>query len=125
MDEPSLFSSGDDPGPDPGLRGNRLQELPAVFRFPNRAGCHGHGFVDPVGLGQPPELGQDLKGRMHCLRRERPAIESTRAEANHFLFAVNHLERHVGTDPHHDHVEGVRADVDGRQINHSLHISPG
>ena len=34
-------------------------------------------------------------------------------EADHVLFPVNDLEGQVGPDLDHDHVDGVRADVDG------------
>ena len=55
---------------------------------------------------------------MHRLGRERPAVEAAGAEADHFLFAVDDLERQVGPDPDDDHVERVGADVDGGETHH-------
>ena len=50
---------------------------------------------------------------MHRLGRERPAVEATGPQPDHLLLPVDDLERQVGADLHHDHVERVGADVDG------------
>ena len=55
---------------------------------------------------------------MHRLRRERPAVEAAGAQADHFLLAVDDLERQIGPDLDHDHVERVGADVDGGYAHH-------
>ena len=45
--------------------------------------------------------------------REAAAVQAAGAQADHFLFPVNDFEGQVGPDLHHDHVDGVGADVDG------------
>ena len=90
-----------------------LQELAAVLGLARRAGGDGDDLVDPVRFGQTPEFRQHLERRVHRLRRERPAVEAAGAEPDHLLFAVDDLERQVRADLHHDHVDGVGADVDG------------
>jgi hypothetical protein len=69
--------------------------------------------VDAMRFGQPPEFREHLERRMHDLGRERPSIEPAGAETDHFLLAIDDLERQVRPDPYDDHVERVRADVDG------------
>ena len=49
----------------------------------------------------------------HGRRRQAAAVEAAGAEPDHFLFAVDDLERQVGAHLHHDHVDRVGADVDG------------
>ena len=45
------------------------------------------------------------------------AVEPAGPEAHHLLLAVDHLEGQIRADPHHDHVDRVRADVDGCQAH--------
>ena len=59
------------------------------------------------------ELRQHLQRRVHRLGRERAAVESAGAEADHLLLAIDDLEREIGADPHDDHVQRIGADVDG------------
>ena len=113
MDEPRLFRPGDDARSDPGLLGDRLQELAAVFRFARRARGNGDDLVDAVRFGQPPEFRQHLERGVHRFRRERAPVEPARAQTDHFLFPVNDFEGQVGADLDHDHVERIGADVDG------------
>ena len=51
------------------------------------------------------------------LARELAAVEAAGAEPDHFLLAVDDLEREVGADAHHDHVDRVGADVDGGEAH--------
>ena len=46
-------------------------------------------------------------------RRQFLAVEAAGAQPDHFLFAIDDLEREVRPDPDHDHVDGIGADVDG------------
>ena len=105
MDEARFFRAGNDPGADPGLRGDRLEKFPAVLGLANRAGGDGDHLVDTVRFGQTPELRQHLERRVHGLRRERAAVQTAGTQTDHFLLAVDHLERQVGPDLDHDHVE--------------------
>ena len=82
-------------------------------------------LVDLVRFGQPPELRQHLERGVHRLRRERPAVEAAGAQADHFLFAVDDLERQVGPHLHHDHVDRVGADVDGGQTHGCPYLTRG
>ena len=93
--------------------GDRLEELAAVFGLARRAGGDRDDLVDAVRFGQPPEFREHLERGVHRLRRERAAVEAAGAQPDHFLFAVDDLEGEVGPDLHHNHVEGVGADVDG------------
>src|SRR4029079_12836122 len=95
------------------LLGDSLEELAAILRFAGRARGDGDNLVHTMGFGQTPEFRQYLERRVHSLRRERPSIESARTEADHLLLAVDDLEGEVRPDLHDDHVDRVRADVDG------------
>ena len=64
-------------------------------------------------FGQTPEFREHLESRVHSLRRERAAVQTAGAEADHFLLAVDDLEREIGPYLHHYHVDRVGADVDG------------
>ena len=46
--------------------------------------------------------------------REASAVQAAGAEPDHILFAIDDFEGEIGPDPHHDHVDRVGADVDGR-----------
>ena len=112
VDQPRLLRARDHAGTDPRPLGDRVQERPAVLGFSGGAGRHRDDLVDPMRLGQPPELRQHLQRRVHRLGRQRAAVESTGAETHHFLLAIDDLEREVRTDSHDDHVQRVGADVD-------------
>ena len=51
--------------------------------------------------------------RGHRRRRQAAAVEAAGAEPNHVFFAIDDLEGEIGPDFHHDHVDGVRSNVDG------------
>ena len=57
------------------------------------------------------------------LRGERPAIKSARPQPDHLLLPVDDLEGQVRPDLHHDHVDGVGADVDSCNP-HLFRLSP-
>ena len=48
---------------------------------------------------------------------EAPAVEPAGAEPDHLFLAVDDFEGQVRADLHDDHVDGVRADVDGGQTH--------
>ena len=50
---------------------------------------------------------------MHGLRRERSTVEAAGPEPDHFLLPIDDLEGEIRTHLHHDHVDGIGADVDG------------
>jgi len=61
---------------------------------------------------------------VHRLRRERSTVETAGAEAHHLFFAVDHFEGEVGAHADHDHVNGVRADVDRGNAHKNRRSSP-
>ena len=115
MDESRLFRPRDDPGPYPGLLGDCLEKFPAVFRLACRARGYRNHLVNAVRFGQTPEFREHLERGVHSVRRELSPVQSAGAQADHFLFPVNHFEGQVWADLDHDHVDGIRADVDGGQ----------
>jgi hypothetical protein len=66
-----------------------------------------------MGLRKAAELRQHLQGGLHRARGKCLAVETAGAETDHVLLAVDDLERQIGTHPNDDHVQRVRADVDG------------
>ena len=52
--------------------------------------------------------------------RQRAAVESARAEPDHFLFAVDDLERQIRPHLHDDHVQRIGADIDGGYTHRSF-----
>ena len=57
------------------------------------------------------------KSSGHGLARQRLAIETTGAETYHRFLAIDHLERQIGPDADDDHVDGIAANVDGRDTH--------
>jgi hypothetical protein len=113
MDQARFLGAGDDPRPYSGLIDDGLKEFAAVLRLPRCARRDGDDFVHAVRVGEPPELGEHRERGVHRLGRERPPVEPAGPQADHFLLPVDDLEREVRADLDHDHVDGVRADVDG------------
>jgi hypothetical protein len=105
MNQPRFLGTRDDAGANASLLGNGAQELATVFRFARGARRDRHDLVDVVGLSETDEFREDLQSRAHHLGRQSPASEASGAEANHFLLAVDDLEREVRTHADHDHVE--------------------
>ena len=119
VDEARLLGAGDDADVDPGSLANRGEKLAAVLGLPHGAGRRGDDLVHLVRFGQALELGQRLQGRAHGQLRQGASTEAARAEPDHLLLAVHDLERVIGPHLHHDHVDGVGADVDGRYAHGS------
>ena len=117
VDEARFLGAGDDAGADAGLALDGPQEGAAVFRFARGAGRHREQFIDLVRFGEPRELRQRLQRRGHRFGREFLAVESAGAEPDHFLFAIDDFEREVRPNANHDHVDRVRADVDGGEAH--------
>ena len=90
---------------------------PPFSRLARRAGGGGENLVHAMRLGEPPEFRQRLQRGVHRLGRQRAAVEPAGAQPDHFLFAVDDLERKVRPHPHHDHVHRIGADVDGREAH--------
>ena len=114
VDQPRFLGAGDDAWTNAGLALDAREELSAVARFARRARRGGEDLVHAMRLGQALELRERLQRRVHRLRRQRLAVESAGAETNHDLLAIDDFERQIRTDPDDDHVNGVGADVDGR-----------
>jgi hypothetical protein len=68
-----------------------------------------------VALVEAPELRQRLQRGVHRGRGERTPIEAARPEPHHLLLPIDHLEGEVRPHLNDDHVDRVRADVDGGQ----------
>ena len=117
VDERGLFDPRDDAGLNPGLLGDRRQEVAPVGRLPDRAGGHGHDVVHLARIGQALEPGERLQRGRHGALAERAAFEAPGPEAHHVLLAADHLEGAVRRDADENHVERIRADVDGRKVH--------
>jgi hypothetical protein len=89
------------------------EELASVSRFTRGARRRGQNRVDLTSLSQALELHQCLERRVHCICRQRLAVEAAGAEPDHGLLAIDDLEGEVFAHAHHEHMNGVRADVDG------------
>ncbi len=96
----------------PVSRSMAAQERAAVLGFARGAGRRRENLVDLCDCGEPVELRQRLQRRVHGGLGQAPAVEAAGAEPDHFLFAVDDLERQVRADPDDDHVDRVGADVD-------------
>jgi hypothetical protein len=113
MNQPGFFRTGDHARTDAGLALDARQELSAVARFARRAGRGGEDLIHAMRFGQPLELRERLQRGVHRLGGQRLAVESTGAEPDHDLLAIDHLEREVGSYPNDNHMNGVGADIDG------------
>ena len=99
--------------PDAGLPLDAGEELAAVARLARGAGADGQDLVHAVRIGEPLERRQRLQRRASSPRPSARAVETAGAEPDHGLLAVDDLERQIRPHPDDDHVDGVRADVDG------------
>src|SRR5476649_259382 len=120
VDEPGFFRARDHAWTNAGLLRDRLQEFAAVLGLPRRAGGDGDNLINLMGFGQTPEFRENLKRRVHRLGRQRPAVEAAGAQADHFLLAIDDLEGEVRAHLHHNHVDGVGPDIDGRNAHKSV-----
>ena len=114
VNQPGFFGARDDLCLDSSLPLDGGEKLPAVFGLADGAGGGGEDLLHLVGLGQPPEPRKRLQAHFHGLRGQGLALEAAGSQADHLLFAVDHLEGQIGPDPHHDHVNRIRTAVDGR-----------
>jgi hypothetical protein len=89
VNQAGLFGAGNDMRADAGGFGDLLEELAAVLRLARRAGRDSDDLVHAVAVGEAAELRHHLKRGVHGLGRERAAVETARAEADHLLFAVD------------------------------------
>ncbi len=117
MDEARFFDARDHAGPDAGVTLDAREEFTAVARLAGGARRGGENLVYPMRFRDSLELRQRLQRGGHCLGGQRAAIQPARPKPDHGLLAVDHLERQVGPDAHHDHVDRVGADVDGREAH--------
>ena len=117
VDEATLLEPRDDARPDAGALGDRGQELAPVRRFADGAGRGRDDLVRAPRHRKLAEPAQGLERGGHGAGRQGAAVQAARAEADHFLLAIDRLERKVRANLHHDHVDGVGADVDGGQAH--------
>ena len=114
MNQARFFNSRYHSRPDPCFALHEAEEFPPVFGFPDGARRSSQNLFDLMGLGEPPEPRKGLESGVHCLLGQGLAVQSTRAEAHHFLLAIDDLEREIGSYSDHDHVNGICTAVDGR-----------
>ncbi len=114
VDESRFFNAGNDLRSNAGLALDCRQEFAAVLGFACRARRRRQDLVNLMRFGETSKLRQRLKRCAHRFFGERASTEAARSEPDHLFFAVDHLERQVGSDVDHDHVDRIRADVDGR-----------
>ena len=113
VDQPRFLGAGDDARADAGGAFDGGEELAAVFGLARGAGGRGENLVDLVRPRESLEFRQRLQRRGHRLVRQLLAVQPAGAQPDHFLLAIDDLEREVRPDTDHDHVNGVGADVDG------------
>ena len=113
VDQPRFLGARDDARADAGLALDAREELAAVARFARGARRRRENLVDAVRLGQPLELRQRLQRGVHRLGRQRLAVEAAGAEPDHDFLAIDDFEREIRPHADDDHVDRVRADVDG------------
>ncbi len=95
------------------------EEVAAVLGLARGAGRRGQDLVDLVRAGDALELRERLERRGLGRPGQLAPVETARAEPDHFLLPIDDLEREVGAHADHDHVDRVRADVDGGQAHGS------
>jgi len=113
VNETRLLGSRNDTRPDAGFMFEPRQEFAAVARLARCAGRGRDNLVDLMRVGDSFELRERLQSSAHRFRRERAAVETSRPQPDHRFFAVDHLERQVRAHANDNHVNRVRADIDG------------
>ena len=114
VDQPSLGLSGDGPGPDPDLTPHPPKEVLAVRRFADGGGRDREDLVGALGFGQMLVLAEDLEASEHGAGGEPSPGHRPRSQADHGLLGGHDTEATRGVHLHHHQVEGVAAQVDGR-----------
>ena len=89
MDEACFFGTRNHLRLDTCFALDGCKEFSAVFGFAHRAGGRCEYFFDLVRLGQSRKSGKRLQRRSHRFGSQRLAVESPRAEADHFFFPVD------------------------------------
>ncbi len=117
VDEPCFLGAGDHTWTNAGLALDAREELSSVAGFSCRARCGGEDLIDAMRLGESLELRERLQRRAHRLRRQRLAVEAAGAEPDHDLLAIDDFEGQIRSYANDDHVDGVGADVDGRNAH--------
>jgi hypothetical protein len=117
VNEPRLLGARDHARPDAGLLDDAREELRAVLGLAHGARRRGEDFVHAVRLGDAPEFGERQKRGAHRLLGQAAPVEAAGPQPHHLLLAVDYLERQIGADANHDHVDRVRADVDGGEAH--------
>jgi hypothetical protein len=113
MNEPRLLGSRNDTRSDAGFVFAARQEFAAVAGLARGAGRGRENLINLVRVRDSLELRQRLQGSAHRFRRESSAVETTCPQPDHRFFAVDHLERQVRAHANDNHVNRVRADIDG------------
>ena len=115
MNQPGFFGARDDPDAQADLAPGLGDEVSAIVGFPDRARGRGDDLVDAVRLGQPAKFRQRLHRRRRCWPAESRDSSACRRPARIMSFSlIDDFEREIRPDPADDHVQGVAADVDGR-----------
>jgi hypothetical protein len=114
MNQPGFLGAGDDLCLNSSRSLHPGKEFAPVFGFPDGAGARGEDFFHLMRLREPAEAGKRLQAHFHGFRGQGFPLQAPGPQPDHLLFAVDDLERQVGTDPNHDHVNRIRTAVDGR-----------
>src|SRR5207244_6779473 len=85
MDESRFFRTRNHLRPNARLVSDGPEEVAPILGLARRAGRDGDNVVDAMRFGQTPEFREHLESRVHSLRRERAAVQTAGAEADHFL----------------------------------------
>jgi hypothetical protein len=121
-DETRLVEARDDLDRQARLALQPPHEGRAVARFTDGAGRHRAQPVHVTGAGEASERGHGTRGELGRLGGERAGREGFPPEADHLLHAVDDHDTAVGRHVGDDHVDGVRAEVQGGQP-HSSHCT--
>ena len=123
VDEPGLLLSRHDLRVEADLAGHPLQEVLAVGRLAHGGGGDHQQLVDPVHVREPLVLAQGVEPAPHGGGGKPAARERPLAEPHHLLLAVDDVEP-ARAALHDDHVNGVAAEVDGRDPHLRSHCKP-
>ncbi len=122
VDEPRLFGRGNDVDADADLTLNAPEELAAVFRLAGRAGGRRKNLIDLMRIGEPAVARERIECGGHRLFRQPAATQSTGTKPDHFLLAIDDLEGQIRSNGDHDHVDGIAAEIDGRDAHVSARV---
>ncbi len=112
VDEPGLLEPRHDLDVEPGLGPRPVDEVEPVLGFTHRARGNGGDACATRGRDLT-HAGERRHASVDRIGLETLHVTTARAESDHLLLLADHIEPTLPVDPCHDHVDRVRADVDG------------